>query len=242
MRQARAGEQPQADSTGTQLLNTLTDVNAGSPQNLQALVWDSGTSKWIAGDVVQQGEFLDGDFRGSVFGDDSTLIVDGINNNITANIFTSTNTIISKKTQLEENNAVAEILYKRTNSADTAANLDIIIGQHVYNYSEPSNPNVARHYVMGSRRGIFHFMNVDQNGFAENSQITFKDGKLGIGIFEPTDSLHVVGSGKFTSSVQFGSLTTTQRDALTAADGMIVYNSTVNKFQGRANGAWIDLH
>ena len=27
--------QPQADSTGTQLLNTLTDVNAGSPQNLQ---------------------------------------------------------------------------------------------------------------------------------------------------------------------------------------------------------------
>ena len=76
--------QPQADSTGTQLLNTLTDVNAGSPQNLQALVWDSGTSKWIAGDVLQQGEFLDGDFRGSVFGDDSTLIVDGISNAVTA--------------------------------------------------------------------------------------------------------------------------------------------------------------
>lgn len=234
--------QPQADSTGTQLLNTLTDVNAGSPQNLQALVWDSNTSKWIAGDVVQQGEFLDGDFRGSVFGDDSTLIVDGTTNQVTASIFTATNTIISRKSQLEENNAVAETLYTRTNAADTAANLDIIIGQHVYKYSEPSNPNVARHYVMGSRRGIFHFMNVDQNGFAESHVVSFRDGKVGVKTTTPTDTLHVEGSGKFTSSVQFGSLTTTQRNALTAADGMIVYNSTTNKFQGRANGAWVDLH
>ena len=234
--------QPQADSTGTQLLNTLTDVNAGSPQNLQALVWDSGTSKWIAGDVVQQGEFLDGDFRGSVFGDDSTLIVDGISNQVTASTLTASSTMISPKIQLERNNAVAETLYTRTNPADTAANLDIIIGQHVYKYSEPSNPNVARHFVMGSRRGIFHFMNVDQNGFAESHVVSFRDGKVGVKTTTPTDTLHVEGSGKFTSSVQFGSLTTTQRDALTAADGMIVYNSTTNKFQGRANGAWVDLH
>ena len=45
-----------------------------------------------------------------------------------------------------------------------------------------------------------------------------------------------------TGFVQFGSLTTTQRDALTAANGMVIYNSTTNKFQGRANGAWVDLH
>lgn len=41
---------------------------------------------------------------------------------------------------------------------------------------------------------------------------------------------------------QLASMTTTQRDALTAADGMIVYNSTTGKFQGRASGAWVDLH
>jgi len=38
-------------------------------------------------------------------------------------------------------------------------------------------------------------------------------------------------------------LTTTQRDAIsTDVNGMVVYNTSTNKFQGRANGAWVDLH
>ena len=36
--------------------------------------------------------------------------------------------------------------------------------------------------------------------------------------------------------------TTTERNALTAQNGDLVYNSTLNKFQGYANGAWVDLH
>ena len=36
--------------------------------------------------------------------------------------------------------------------------------------------------------------------------------------------------------------TTTERNALTAANGMIIYNTTDNKFQGYANGTWVDLH
>ena len=37
-------------------------------------------------------------------------------------------------------------------------------------------------------------------------------------------------------------ITTTERNALTSANGMIIYNSTTNKFQGYAGGAWVDLH
>lgn len=38
-------------------------------------------------------------------------------------------------------------------------------------------------------------------------------------------------------------MTTAERDALaTPEDGMMVYNTTDNKFQGRASGAWVDLH
>lgn len=37
-------------------------------------------------------------------------------------------------------------------------------------------------------------------------------------------------------------MTSTQRDALSAIDGMVLYNTTTNKFQGRASGAWVDLH
>ena len=38
-----------------------------------------------------------------------------------------------------------------------------------------------------------------------------------------------------------GNMTTTQRDALTPANGMILYNTTLNKFQGYENGAWANL-
>jgi len=37
-------------------------------------------------------------------------------------------------------------------------------------------------------------------------------------------------------------MTTTQRNALTAAVGMIVYNTTASKFQGYAGSSWVNLH
>lgn len=37
-------------------------------------------------------------------------------------------------------------------------------------------------------------------------------------------------------------MTTTQRDALTATNGMVIYNSTTDKLQVRAAGTWTDLH
>jgi hypothetical protein len=37
-------------------------------------------------------------------------------------------------------------------------------------------------------------------------------------------------------------ITTTARNAITPDNGMIIYNSTTGKFQGRAGGVWVDLH
>ena len=45
----------------------------------------------------------------------------------------------------------------------------------------------------------------------------------------------------FGASFTVPSLTTTERDALTAANGMLIYNSTLNKFLGYENGAWVDM-
>ena len=36
-------------------------------------------------------------------------------------------------------------------------------------------------------------------------------------------------------------MTTAQRDALTAANGMIIYNTTTATMQGRVAGAWVNL-
>ena len=45
-----------------------------------------------------------------------------------------------------------------------------------------------------------------------------------------------------TSPFKLASFTTLERDALIAANGDMIYNTDTNKFQGYANGVWVDLH
>jgi len=44
------------------------------------------------------------------------------------------------------------------------------------------------------------------------------------------------------SPFRLASFTTTERNALTAVNGDPIYNTTTNKFQGYADGGWVDLH
>ena len=47
--------------------------------------------------------------------------------------------------------------------------------------------------------------------------------------------------GGTTTALLLSRMTTTQRDALTAVNGMLIYNSTLNKFQGYEGGIWTSL-
>jgi hypothetical protein len=47
---------------------------------------------------------------------------------------------------------------------------------------------------------------------------------------------------RVTKSLALTPMTTTQRNALSPTNGMIIYNTTTSKFQGYSGGAWLDLH
>lgn len=83
--------------------------------------------------------------------------------------------------------------------------------------------------------------------------------RVGIGTGAPNAKLHVSGEvtiGATGSALPASAsldlvatdkaaitnrLTTTNRNALTAVDGMVLYNTTTQTFQGRANSTWVDL-
>jgi hypothetical protein len=66
------------------------------------------------------------------------------------------------------------------------------------------------------------------------------DGKVGIGTVSPSAPLEVAST---TGGVIMPRMTTTQMNAISSpTDGEMIYNTTENKFYGRANGAWTALH
>jgi hypothetical protein len=89
--------------------------------------------------------------------------------------------------------------------------------------------------------GRINLITANSSGNLNNLMTFNSSGNLGIGLPRPLEKLHVAGNARATGFIQFGSLTTTERDALTAANGMVIYNTSDNKFQGYENGGWVNL-
>jgi hypothetical protein len=65
-------------------------------------------------------------------------------------------------------------------------------------------------------------------------------GRVGIGTSTPAASA-ALDITSTTGALLVPRMTTTQRNALTATNGMILYNTTDNQMQARVNGAWVAL-
>jgi len=87
---------------------------------------------------------------------------------------------------------------------------------------------------------VFRTTNVN-NSLAVEAMRIDKLGNVGIGTASPSASAKLELSST-TGALLITRMTSTQRDALTAVNGMQIYNTTTSKFQGYAGGAWVDLH
>jgi len=65
-------------------------------------------------------------------------------------------------------------------------------------------------------------------------------GNVGIGTITPAVSA-LLDLTSTTGALLLTRMTTAQRNALTAVNGMIIYNSDTNKIEGYENAAWVDI-
>lgn len=255
----------------------------------------TATTKMVA--PLYEGGFK-GEFNGSVFGDDSTLIVDGVNNRVvidngiinfvgdqiqTANSTTSlklgeTTDTYGKTLELTNTDGSEPILIRgKANSnlfavskvtltanagsmttpvrATDGDYIQAITG-HVY---DPSvNNDIATSLIYfrldnnevvadNVAKGKLVFINNAGTGSTPVLKTMTFDARGYLAInntpdYVPTAALDVTGDSVVTGYTKFGNLTTVERDALTPEMGMVIYNTTDNKFQGRTGTAWVDLH
>ncbi len=110
--------------------------------------------------------------------------------------------------------------------------------------------DTTNYYKIGrnSADGVLHFQGTQAtyNGYnflsqAGTSSFFIKaTGSVGIGTAAP-DASAILDLTSTTGALLIPRMTTTQRDALTAENGMLIYNTTLNKFEGYENGAWASL-
>ena len=187
---------------------------------------------------------LDGDVTGSVFSDDSTVLLDGINKTYSGNIIGSTE--MSSTTEAEVQLGItslentSKINLRRQSATALSGNTTVQYG--TISFGRDDTAGVLTTGLLFGREDSIYIGQSATGAFGtEAVYMVWKGNKLGLGKTTPTQQLDMSGNAKIDGFVQFGSLTTTQRNALTAANGMVIYNSSDNKFQGYENGSWVNL-
>jgi uncharacterized protein YcfJ len=193
-----------------------------------------------------------GDVIGSIFADDSSIIVDAVNNIINIdNIITSDTLIVNKtslnsstKIRVQSNNQRSSLRLVRQSNSDISGSI-LDYGSILFERDDSVGLQTTATIIGGSDRLLF---GVDSSGiFSESSFVSIgENGAVGIGTFTPAEALDVRGNAVISGFTQTGSFTDTTRNLLSPVVGMIIYNTTTNKFQGYQNTGgvtleWVDL-
>lgn len=203
----------------------------GVPTFLSEFTDDVGYLQVADLDTTLAGLFDDGvpfetDIVGSVFGDDSSILVDGINNVITGNILTSQGTITSITSTQVTSTGVATTTVTGNDSDLTIAGggptRDIVIGD-----AASASTNQVKIY----------------NAVLE----TFNQGAgLGIAQLTAASDLAIEAGNriKIEGGVPFrlASTTTSEQLAIAAQEGDLIYNTTTSRLQMYQGSTWKDVN
>ena len=203
-----------------------------------------------------------GDVSGSVFAGDSSVMVDAVGNELFATNLTltgdativdlNTNSITDRDTfgileidmtntggntqpriELKSNGASGTGMWIMTeDTGRTLAGTDNI-GRILFRAVDAAGTHTP---AVAIARKDELIIAVGSKNTAETFHMATATGNYGLGIEPSADAKVNVGG-----AMLLGNMDTTTRDGLTAANGMIIYNTTDNKFQGYENGSWVNL-
>ena len=160
---------------------------------------------------------FDGDMTGSVFGDDSTILVDGNNNTLHGNIITSVITAATgnlvdinptlpsavNSLTVNADEANSQVKLSRT-STGVLGGTGSLLGS--INWERDGSDGQASTILQLGYPNSW-LLGVDDSGtFSVDKFIAFTDGKFGIGITTPTESLDVVGNAIISGSLTAGAV------------------------------------
>jgi hypothetical protein len=217
----------------------------------------------ITGDVVGNTTgYHTGDVKGSVFADDSSIMVDSVGNSLfatNATITGSTNVVALQTNSItdQSTNGILEIDMTNTGGnsqprielkSDGASGTGMWIMTEDTGRTLAGTDNIGRILFRAVDAAGTHtpavaiarkdelIIAVGSKNTAETFHMATATGNYGLGIEPSADAKVNVGG-----AMLLGNMDTTTRDGLTAANGMIIYNTTDNKFQGYENGSWANL-
>jgi len=226
----------------------------------------------VNGNLIANGNItgdVDGDVQGSIFAENSSVLVDAIAAEINGRINTDLESYFEGPVNFGKNTSTNHKVQYFSTSTNGSFSDSVINVANVHNDATYCNElglfrargtvdaqtSAAVNDLIGTLSWAAYDGTAPQIANAIKSQVTaisannvtadmcfyVRNGL--IGTFTKTLTIQGSTNGGMVSEafIQFGSYTTTERDALTAANGMVLYNSTDNKFQGYENGAWVNL-
>lgn len=225
---------------------TTRDVNANS---VVANTISGSLTGSVSGNTVgiHTGPSI-GDVSGSVFADDSTILVDGVDGIIRGRVETDTVTASELYGITDGNYNILNLLRKESGAVANSTEVSKI------NFGSQVNAIQSNAWTQSASVDQMVFLpHPDTPNYSEFVKI-YSDGSVmikgetGASGFDglgraPDADLEIVGNVKISgpNEMLLGNMTTAQRDGLTPVNGMMIYNSTLNKFQGYENSAWVNL-
>ena len=184
-------------------------------------------------------------FEGSLYTVNSAIIVDAEDGSIYTDVIRNSNGTIFIRAEQDSQNVIQ--IEASNSTGNTSTPQKTIRYSHALDRSSDDDLIYRELYQLadsvGTKTTYQHLAYKSQVSWGASATdatssdkiMVLKEGSLAIGGFNPEARLDVRGE------VKVGSLTTAERTALTAANGMILYNSDTGEFQAYENGGWTPM-